>query len=312
MVESGAVQPEHAIDALFNQQYVRFPPRWRNVLIPVSPASATTVAMSLYTASKPVPLAAQYCLWLSAKALGGRALPGTRESWSPPIPRPVVAAMWAAWIEAIKRVPDGIAVYERLQSTRQTLTLLVCAGTESILVRIRRDGRSLDRERAISAAAHTRGTRSFRIPRLVAAGEADGWYWVAYEAMSRRPHFPGYRLSSAGLVEISDLVEAIVPRPEGVPDHWRGAHRDLTPWNLRRGNRATWLIDWEDAGIAPPNADAVYLRAVTAALRPGPVHAMRLPIEHDEARVYWASIIANRDATLSEDRLRRRLLVLLG
>ena len=137
--------------------------------------------MSLYTASKPVTLAAQYCLWLSAKVMGGRALPGARETWPSSIPCPVVAAMWQAWIEAVGREPDGIAIYERLQAARQSLTLLVCAGAESMLVRIRRESGSFERERMISAAAQSRGARGFRVPRLIASGETDGWQWVGYE-----------------------------------------------------------------------------------------------------------------------------------
>ena len=295
----------------FGQQYVRFPPRWHNVLLPAGPPSATAVAMSLYTASKPGPLAAQYCLWLSAKVMGGRALPGARETWPSSIPRPVVAAMWPAWIEAVGREPDGIAIYERLQAARQSLTLLVCAGAESMLVRIRRESGSFERERTISAAAQSRGARGFRVPRLIASGGTDGWQWVGYEGISPRPHAPRYRLDDAALAEISALVEATVPRPAGVPGHWRGAHRDLAPWNLRRGRGTTWLIDWEDAGIAPPHADAVYLRAVATALRPGPVRPMRLRGEEQEAGEYWARIVTEREVSPSEQRLRQRLLKLL-
>ena len=125
------------------------------------------------------------------------------------------------------------------------------------------------------------------------------------------PHAPRYRLDDAALAEISTLVEATVPRPAGVPDHWRGAHRDLAPWNLRRGRGTTWLIDWEDAGIAPPHADAVYLRAVATALRPGPVRPMRLRGEEEEAGEYWARIVTERELSPSEQRLRQRLLKLL-
>ena len=312
MVNRGSAPSNGLTRAPFDQQYVRFPPRWHNVLVPTRPAAATTVAMSLYTASKPIPLAAQYGLWLSAKAIGGRALPGARESWSPPTPRAVIAAMWPEWVRAVGREPDGIAIYERLQSRRQSLTLLVCAGTDSMLVRIRRDRESLQRERLISAAAQARAARGFQVPRMIASGEIDGWHWVGYEAMSPRPHLPRYRLGQAAHAEISALVEATVPRPADVPDHWRGAHRDLTPWNLRRGGGTTWLIDWEDAGIAPPHADAVYLRAVATALRPGPIRPLALPPEQHEAAKYWAAIVAERAAAPSEQRLRHRLLVLLN
>jgi hypothetical protein len=311
MVEPGSAPSGHAGGAPFDQMYVRFPPRWHNILVPVGPPAATTTAMSLYTASKPIPLAAQYGLWLAAKAIGGRALPGERETWSLPFPPAVSAKMWPAWVRAVGREPDGIAIYQRLQLGRQNLTLMVCAGTQSMLVRIRRDPASLERERAISATAQARGTRRFRVPRLIGSGQVDGWHWVGYEAMSPRPHAPRFRLDGDGFAEISALVEATIPRPAGVPDHWRGAHRDLTPWNMRRGRGATWLIDWEDAGMAPPHADATYLRAVASALRPGPLRPMRWRAEEREAGEYWAAIVAEREASPAEQRLRQRLLALL-
>ena len=180
-----------------------------------------------------------------------------------------------------------------------------------MLVRIRRDPAALERERAISAAASARGTRRFRVPRLIGSGQIDGWHWVGYEAMSPRPHAPSYRLDNEGCAEISALVEATIPRAAGVPDHWRGAHGDLTPWNLRHGRGTTWLIDWEDAGMAPPHADAIYLRAVARALRPGPARPMRLRPEEREAGAYWSAIVAQREASPPEQRLRQRLLRIL-
>jgi hypothetical protein len=312
MAESSSAPSARAGGAPFGEIYVRFPPRWHNVLVPIGPAAATTTAMSLYTASKPIPLAAQYGLWLAAKAIGGRALPGPRETWSLPFPRSVTASMWAAWARAVGREPDGIAIYERLQSGRQNLTLMVCAGARSMLVRIRRDPASLELERAISTIAHERGTRCFRVPRLIESGQIDEWHWVGYEAMSSRPHAPRFRLDGDGYQEISALVEVAIRRAAEVPDHWRGAHLVLTPWNLRRGRGTTWLIDWEDADLAPPHADAVYLRAIASALRPGPPRRMRLRPEEREASTYWAAIIADRETSPVEQRLRQRLLALLG
>ena len=51
----------------------------------------------------------------------------------------------------------------------------------------------------------------------------------------------------------------MLSRPEGTPAHWRGSHGDLSPWNLRTELRgAVRIIDWEDAGFAPPGVDELY------------------------------------------------------
>lgn len=302
-----------ACSAPLDVDFVRFPPGWRNVLVPVGPASATALGMTLYTASKPATVAAQYGLWAAVRATGGHfRLPGRPQRWAPPIPAEVFWSLWREWRAVAGREPDGIAVYERLQQSRQSLTLLVCAGARSMLVRVRSDPATLRRERAISEAAEAMSLRTLRVPRLVGTGDVAGWHWVGYEVMSLRPHRPQYRLGTAGFQEISALVESVVARPAAVPTGWRGAHGDLAPWNLRRGSGHTWLIDWEDAGWAPPGADELYLRAVVAAIRPGPVRPLRLAADQQEAGRHWAQIVEARATAPSEQRLARRLRTLLG
>jgi hypothetical protein len=206
----------------------------------------------------------------------------------------------------------GLAIYERLQPERRNLTLLVCAGKRSVLVRVRSDRSSLERERLISGAAAARSLTTFHVPPLVGDGAAAGYHWVAYEAIAYRPHTPVQRAAPRIFAEISDLVQSVVARPADVPSHWSGAHGDLNPWNLRRGRRRTWLIDWEDAGWAPPDADEVYFRAVLAALRPGPVSPSASDPAHREAARYWEKIVTERAASEQEQGLRERLLVALA
>ncbi|MFN8074414.1 MAG: hypothetical protein U0Q15_03215 [Kineosporiaceae bacterium] len=294
-------------------EYIRFPPRWRNVLVPVGPPSATALGMTLYTASKSTTLAAQYALWSAVRLTGGRLPPpGPRERWTPALEGGQVAELHRQWTAAIGREPDGVAVYQRLQSSRQNLTLLVAAGARSMLVRVRTDPAELARERAVSETAQALGLRTFRVPRLVGSGEAEGLHWVGYELMSRRPHRPRSALGAEGFAEITRLVESVVPRQPSTPQHWRGAHGDLVPWNLRRGGGHTWLIDWEEAAWAPPGTDEVYLRAVTAALRRGPVHSLTLPPEHEEARAHWAHVVDVRPASDVEQPFVERMRVLLS
>jgi hypothetical protein len=289
--------------------YVRFPPRWENVLVPSQPASATALGMTLYTASRPLPVLAQRALWCLALASRGRVLPGSREQWSPPMPDDTYLDLWDAWAALIGRVPDAIAVYHRPQAERTGLTLLLCAGRSSALVRVRQDPGSLTLEREISTAAEAARPAAFRVPRLLGAGEVDGWSWVGYELIARRPHRPVRRTVPGLTDQISALVESVVPRPAGVPPHWRGSHGDLTPWNLRRSHTGTWLIDWEDACWAPPGADEVYFRATAAALGRRTVSAMAVPDEHVEALEYWAEDVRRRPR---DDDLKRRLLTQLS
>lgn len=291
-------------------QYVRFPPRWRNVLIPVRPRSAAAVGLSLYTASRPAAVLAQLGVWTAVRLAGTRVLPGPREQWAPAIDPDEFAELRRAWEELAGGRSDGLAVYERLQPDRAALTLMVCAGARSLLVRVRTDPSELDLERRLSAAANRDGPLSFRVPRLAGSGVVGQWHWVAYAAMGRRPHRPVRTCPDELPAQVSTLVESVIERPAGVPAHWRGAHADLTPWNLRRGGRSTWLIDWEDAGWAPPGADALYYRSIVAALKP-PSGPLVLREQEQEAADYWAAIIERRPIAATEEQLRSRLLELL-
>lgn len=288
---------------------MRFPPHWQHVLIPTAPPAATALGMTLYTASRPVPVLAHQVLWWTARISRGRLVPGRRESWAAPLPADTFTELWREWTAMIGRTPEAVAVYKRPQSERSGLTLLLCAGDSSALVRVRADAATLVRERQISEVAATVLPSAFRVPHLIDAGTVDGWSWVGYELIARRPHLP-VRAEVRGLYDqISELVESVVERRLDVPPHWRGAHGDLTPWNLRRSHSGVWLIDWEDAGWAPPGADAVYFRAVVAAMRRRPVSVMSFRTEHREALRYWVDTVRRRT---DNDPLDRRVLGLLS
>ena len=127
--------------------------------------------------------------------------------------------------------------------------------------------------------------------------------------MSQRPHGPVADIDVELLEEISALVVAVVPRPDGVPEHWRGSHGDLTPWNLRRARGARWLIDWEDAGYAPPWTDHVYFQATTAALRrDAAALRLTLPASYREAVDFVVAGLRPREHDDPADRELRRLL----
>ncbi len=294
-----------------DDDYVRFPPRWRNVLVPAARPGATDIGMCMYSACKPLPLVAQHGLWLAAKLSRGRLVFGDRERWTPPISREDLTELWNDWIQTFGMPVDGVAIYERLQHSRASLTVMLCAGARSVLIRVRADKLSLVRESAVSTVAATGRPDTFSVPPLVGQGSAAGWHWAAYQTISARPHRPVRRLPDALTAQVTDIVEQVVTRPAGTPEHWRGAHGDLIPWNLRRSHTGTWLIDWEDAAWLPPGADEVYFRAVSAALRPGAVGPLRVPREHREAAAHWASVVRQRHRTAVEARLQGRLESLL-
>ncbi|MGN6609420.1 MAG: phosphotransferase [Jatrophihabitans sp.] len=293
--------------------YVRYPPRWRNILVPLGPRRNAALGMTLYTACRPLPLAAHRALWAAARLAGPRVLPGPRETWTPDVPDPVWRALVEQWSAAGGGRPTGFAIYSRIQASRQALVLLLCTPTP-MLVRVRPDDTALSLEQRVSAAANADGvgTAAFRVPRVVGSGEADGWHWLGYELMATRPHAPVGAVGAAALAQISRIVDAVLPRPADVPAHWQGAHGDLTPWNFRRAGGRDWLIDWEDVGWAPPGADAVFFAANTAALRDVPSGPLAVDPAHEEARRYWFDRVAARRVEDGEVQLQQRLLTLLG
>jgi len=291
-----------------------FPPRWRTVSLPVSPSDVACRGMTLYAASRTAPLIAQQGLYALSRLFGTRVVPGARSTWEPPTGREAFERLWAEWTSLMGGRIDGFAAYERAQPTRTGLALLLCSGDRSVFVRVQDDGDGLELDRRLSAAAVTARPASFRVPAVEGGGEIDGWHWLAYEPLSSRPHVP-LRPSTGVLADITSdvthLVESVLERTADVPDHWRGAHGDLTPWNLRRAGRTTWLIDWEDMTWAPPGTDEVYFRSVRAAFsrRPRP---LRLSGAHAEARRHLYGIVEARRAVAVEGSLRSQMLVALS
>lgn len=291
---------------------VRFPPGWGTALIPERPRRASAQATMLYTACRPVPLLAQQVVWAAARIGGARLLPGRREAFTAPLPTETFEGLYRDWVRAAGGQADGLALHRRVQPSRPSAVLLLCAGPRSLLLRVRRNPRDLDKERRISEAAARLRPRSFRVPALRAEGERDGWHWVGYEVIARRPHWPVRSANPELFAEITELVESALSRPADVPRSWCGCHGDLTPWNLRRSGRATWLIDWEDAGWAPEGADLVYFTATAATLGRRPRGLLRVAETHAEATRYWRAIVDRRETVRREDRLQQRLSTLLG
>lgn len=272
--------------------YLRFPPGMGHVLVPSGPPAAAALGMTLYTASRLRPLTAQRLLWLLARAGGIRAVPGRRERWRPPMGEDVLSELLSQWRDAVGAPVVGLAIYNRPQEHRPALSLMVCAGKRSLLVRVRPEARGLMLEQRVSEVAETFGANVFHVPRLRASGSAGGWSWVGYEVIGQRPHAPARSAGPELFAQVSKLVETAVPRPDTCPVGWRGSHGDLTPWNLRRSGGRVWLIDWEDARFAPPGADEVYFALTRAAL--GGKSWLKVAGHHAEARQYWIAALTTR------------------
>ena len=283
--------------------FVRQPPGRRFVLVPTTSRRAGLAGLSMVTTTTPRSVALQRAAATAVAVLGPRVLPGTREAWTVPLPAQEWEALVAAWTALLGPV-DAAAVYERPQAARSGVALLLLRRDRPVaLVKTRPDARRVDVEVAcLRAAAGV--VASARVPAVLgegtvtAAGAASRWLALA-------PLPVGVSVPDASepddalLREVQHVVGLALPRPGGAPEHWRPAHGDLTPWNLRRLRRRRWLLDWEDAGWAPPGADAVLHAAVRAAVLGTPVRPVAL--EHREAVAALRATVGARAAGGEED-----------
>lgn len=276
----------------------------RNVLVPARSRQAALAGISLITRSKAVALLAQWGLYYAVAMLGPRFLPGERVTWEPP----GGAARWSALAGRLGKF-DALALYERPQASRTGLAaVLLHRGRPVGFLKLREEPGELDREhRAMVALAGAR-PETFRLPRVLGRGEAEGWHWMVMEPMPPRPAAPARRIVLPRLVaDIQRCLEPLLPRPHDVPAHWRPMHGDLTPWNLRRcGPGLPWLIDWEDAAWAPPGADQVYY-AVTSAAALGRRSVSPPEPGHVEAARFWLERLAARSGDDHDAPLTARL-----
>jgi thiamine kinase-like enzyme len=112
-----------------------------------------------------------------------------------------------------------------------------------------------------NAILHPSGrTVTFRVPLLRDVAASDAWLLRSFDTVPRFHRTPRWDPHTLAAVahEVSKVLERELIRPGDIPSHWRPMHGDFVPWNLREDrNGLLWLLDWEDAGWAPPNADLV-------------------------------------------------------
>lgn len=288
-------------------RWVQFPPRGR-LLVDTTAGSGSSAATTITTACRPTPVAVHHLAWGATRLFGGRMLPGRRRELAlDDEPRAVLD-------EACRAAGSGcvpIAVFERRQANRGGLVALLGRdGSTSAFLKavptavaagLRREVQALAR---FDGVDRTVGGRRLVIPSVLVSGETGDWTWVLHRALPNRPHRPATLEDAAdvSLVVASALGSTIggvtakdehnlLDPPDAVPAHWRPAHGDYAPWNLRRlGRRSVALFDFEDTLLAPPSADLTYFTLTHAALRGRPP-APGLDVEAVE---FWRDRVALR------------------
>lgn len=258
----------------------------------------------MYTASKPWVVALQNAAHLLITVGGSRALLGRTEMWQPPCGADEWPSLCAAWRDDLGPF-DGLAVYRRRQQARPAQTLLLTRGGNALaVVKLRTDGAdALDVEQAALAAVSRFQPRTFRAPRPLGAGDVGRLRWSAQEAVFSAPHHPVLRAPPELFDELAAALVDLVPSLPLGEDHPESsesvtAHRDLTPWNLRRDRLGqVWLYDWEDVGPAPRDSDRAYFCATARSLGGAPMPA-DLPVEAVE---HCRRVIHERSSSNPED-----------
>jgi hypothetical protein len=287
------------------REFVRYPP-WRpHVLLPRGNRRGARHGVALATASSTAARFAQRGALLAVGVGGTALLPGARVVWDPPMGAHEIAAIVDAWRDAGLRF-DAWSVYERPQAARAGFGVLL-SGADPAFVKLEPStGARLVREaRALRALARGRPA-VFRVPLVRAEGEHAGWRWLATSCLPAGLHRPAL---TAPVEQVADDIARCLGGTfagDDVRAGWVPMHGDLTPWNLRRVRRGTWLIDWEHAGFGPAGADVAYFRATRALLR-------RTPPGRASGEVvdFWLERVTRRAADPDDASTNRRLLRLL-
>lgn len=274
-----------------------FPGNKHGVLLPTNDRETAALGVCMYTACRPSVLLAQRAAFLAVRRFGTKILPTRAKPVELPADPGGRAELLSAWNELLGPI-DNIALYQRRQAHRSGLTMLVTRRAEPVaIIKLRHSPHPLRREQEALQMLEAAQPRSFRSPRPLGSGLAGRWHWSAQEVVFNRPHRPAMEAPAGLFDEVSSLLSTLEPSPDGaVP-----AHRDLTPWNLRRDHHGQiWLFDWEEWGAAPPDADRVYFSVSSRALGGPPVPAglAREAIAYHRVIMAERMRIAERGVTL--------------
>lgn len=265
----------------------RFPPRGAGVLVPVDHRAAAAAGVCMYTACRPSVLSLQSAAFWIVRNFGARMLPGPRSSFSLPGTDLEAAELRSQWEERLGRI-SAIAVYRRRQRHRLGLTMVAVGDDVPLaVIKLREEGAALDVEqRALTALALAK-PQTFMAPRPMGLGRVGAWHWSMQESVFDRPHRPVLRAPAELFEEVREALSPLFGTSPGLV----AAHRDLTPWNLRRSAAdQVHLFDWEDCGLAPVGADRTYFAASSRAVG-GPAMPGGLP---QAAIDYHRAIVSER------------------
>jgi hypothetical protein len=161
---------------------------------------------------------------------------------------------WREWEQWLRRREARVArwVHVRSQWSKSRSSMLGLGRTAEPHVFVTVEPR-------VSAILHPNGgTTTFNVPSLRDETAADCWLLRSFDAVPRFHKTPRWDPALLATVanEASTVLEDELIRPANMPLHWRPMHGDFVPWNLREDRSGLlWLLDWEDVGWAPPNAD---------------------------------------------------------
>lgn len=285
-----------------------FPPRRRGVLVPIHHKGATLAGLSMYTASKHHIVALQKAAYSITRMFGPKVLPGRTFDWAPPLDADTWKSLLRTWREVLGPF-DSFAVYQRRQSARVGLTLVVAHRSEPVaVIKVRDTNDGLSLEQGLLRAVGAATPQTFAVPRAMGEGAMGNVMWSAQSAVFRRPHSAVRNVPTGFWEDLNSVLAAIEvelplsPLPVGPDLDARStlhpSHGDLTPWNLRRDHTGrVWLFDWEDACLAPVAADRAYFHGSLNAITRSPV-----PVDLPTGAIeYAARLFASRVAGHSED-----------
>ena len=266
-------------------RYKTFPPGWDNIQVPIHRRRATLAGIATYTPCLPRGIWGQRAAWLLVTMGGGRLLPGGTIHWEPPLP----AEQWDTFVADLSAIAgrfDSHTVYERRRG-RHGLLMLLLDGERPVGFVKATEGSApgLLREADALRAAESASISTFQTPRIMGTGSIANWNYLVMSPLPPKMHRMPATAPEPALIEEIGTVLTNLSRPADTPLGWQPFHGDFAPWNLRRIRRGKpWLIDWEESGWAPPDADRVFYLATAQAMGV-PVSAE--PLEASEAVSYW-------------------------
>lgn len=252
---------------------IRFPSTG-HIWIPRHGRRAAAAGLSLHSPCKPLSVLAQRMIYVAVRAVGSGVIPGTRADWPTPVDESSWGELLAQWRSHVGSF-DAVALYLRPQAGRVGFSaLLLDRGRGVAFSRVHPDPDRVEKEFHVLEALTAARPTTFRVARPLALGQTASSSWMLTSSV---PNYPlgAVRKSSTRRVvahEIGEMLSSALPRPAGVPAQWTAAHGDFSPWNLRTSlSGEVHVIDWEDAGFAPPGVDLLYGDLTAQATFGGPL-----------------------------------------